>query len=841
MIQPLAAATDPTAVLAAIDAWLGLERLSLADPETTLDWVHPLPAWAWASAALVALAVAAWSYVHLQGPPWARVPLAGLRALTLMLVAVLLAGPELTRTDERVEPDWVLFLVDRSDSMNVRDVADNGDAITRDRQLRRALARHTRLLTRGLGDDREVRWIGFDRDAAAIADPFAPPSDTAPSTTTDTDANTPPAPAPAPAPPAAASTEPSLPPADGRRTHLRTALDRALDLAHGRPLSGVVIFSDGQSPETLGPDLVQRVNSRFAGVYAVPLGAARPPRDLAIATVDAPTEAFVGDVVPVTVTVDLTGGDPADDPAPLSSVRVELIDPQQTDPETGEPTVLDERSLDETAPGEPVRLRARTRATGPLKWRVRVVDAGGAGGERRELIETNNTASIETRVVDRALRVLYVEAYPRWEFRYLKNLLIREASIEVSTMLLSADRDFAQEGDRPIARLPETREEMEAYDAVILGDVPVDALGIDRMQALRELVADRGAGLIWIGGRAHVPEAYAATPLADLLPMRDPEATSVAALPRAGAAAVATPLAESLGVLQINAPDGEPLALEALPRLYWVQDVGPLKPAAEVIARVVDAADEASVVSEGGARPAVVRMRFGAGEVLYLATDETWRWRYGRGEVVFEQFWIQLVRLLARAGIEDGDRPTVLTLSNRRIDRGQSVVVELISRDPALVARDARTLSAVAVDAEAPEERPERLTLRRRDDPGESAQSGRVTYRAVWRPSRPGAWLVRLDEDAAVAPLRPLEVRPADAEARRPEADHAKLARLAQATGGAVVDPSNLRPLAELIPSRPRRTPYVVREPLWDSWLALIMVIGLLAVEWTGRKLIRLV
>ena len=606
-----------------------------------------------------------------------------------------------------------------------------------------------------------------------------------------------------------------------------------------------MIFSDGQTPETVGPEMLRRLSSRLAGVYAVPLGAAVPPRDLSIAGVDAPPEAFLDDVVPVTVSVDVTGGDEAE--RSLDGVRIRLVDPRETDPETGEARVLDEQALDGVAPGEVIRLSAPASTVGELPWRVEVLDAPG---DRGELLTSNNVADIETRVIDRALRVLYVEAYPRWEFRYLKNLLIREESVEVSTMLLSADQDFAQEGNRPIARLPLTREEFEAYDVVILGDVSVDSLGFDRLEQLQRLVAERGAGLVWIGGMAAVPREYTGTTMASLLPMRDPAAVSEVALPPGGASVNAAELAESLSVMQIRDAGGEPLEIAELAELQWLQEVGPLKPAAEVLAFAQPASagarSESPETIDGGSEaawPVVVRMRFGAGQVLYLATDETWRWRYGRGSVVFEQFWIQLIRLLTRGQMDPSEAATSLSVSHRLVDLGQSVVLEAVSRDPALIARDEQTVEAVVVDADDPQRELARVTLRRETDSSEASRTGRVRYRAVWEPTEAGSFAIRLDESpmASAATSPSVRVRPTDAEARNPETDHAKLASLAEATGGAVVPPAELGRLAELIPSRPRRTPFEIRESLWDSWLALIMVLSFLTLEWTGRKLIRLV
>ena len=61
-------------------------------------------------------------------------------------------------------------------------------------------------------------------------------------------------------------------------------------------------------------------------------------------------------------------------------------------------------------------------------------------------------------------------------------------------MLLSADRDFAQEGNTPLARLPRTAEEFAAFDLIILGDIPSGFLTDSRQELIKnrslDVVAD---------------------------------------------------------------------------------------------------------------------------------------------------------------------------------------------------------------------------------------------------------------------------------------------------------------------------------------------------------------
>jgi hypothetical protein len=75
---------------------------------------------------------------------------------------------------------------------------------------------------------------------------------------------------------------------------------------------------------------------------------------------------------------------------------------------------------------------------------------------------------------------------------------------------------------------------------------------------------------------------------------------------------------------------------------------------------------------------------------------------------------------------------------------------------------------------------------------------------------------------------------------RRPETDHDLLARIADATGAAVLAPSEVGQLPELLPNRAVRTLNPLRERIWDTPLALALLILALSAEWIGRKIMRL-
>lgn len=799
-----------TLALSWIDRLLGLTGVSWADPRAALGWRWPLPLWAWVAVFLVAGAISWWSYRKLLGALWARVILAVLRAMVVIAIAALLVGPMLVIAREQIESDWLLVLVDRSASMTIRDMPGPGDApLTRAQALDAALRQHPALFTpEGAGNERRVLWLGFGQGTFEIDSP-APLT---PGSSIATDA---------PAP-------------DGSATMIRTAIDQALQRAAGHPIAGIVLMTDGRTAQATDGDFVRRLRQQAVSVFTVPLGQPGSTIDIAVAQTESPDRAFIRDAVPVTVWLDRTPADATIDP---SRVLVKLIDKA-----TGK--TLDQRPASDAELREPIRLSTQPTVAGTVTWRVEVTldDASAAS---RELVMENNSREFALELIDRPLGVLYVEGYPRWEYRYLKNMLIREDSVKSSMLLLSADRAFAQEGQLPIARLPMSPEELRPYDVIILGDVPPGYLTTEQMALFRDHVALRGAGLFWIGGGNDTPRSYDGTPLAPLLPMRNPAAVTRLDPALGPVVFTPSPAAAALGVMRLRSAqpgtdDNEALWPRDLSPLFWMQDIGPLRRGAEILA---------TATVGNRTLPVIVRQRYGAGQSLYIATDDTWRWRYGRGELYYEQFWIQLVRMLGRSRLENSDRRATLSVSSRRVDVDQPVVVELRLTDELLARRSLPQVSIAITPTDAPAgtTAAERITLLPVAPAGAAATvegfTGDALFRALWKPTIPGRFTLQISE-AALADVelaQNLEVLRPDDELRRPSPDHDRLAALAKETGGAVVPLDQLADLPALIPNRAVRTPDDIRQPLWNSYAALIAVVLLLTLEWVGRKLIRLV
>jgi hypothetical protein len=852
---------------------LRLDTLHFGQAGVEFDFARPLPLWLWVLVGVAAVALGWISYRKLEGARAARITLGTLRALLLILIAVLIAGPRLVRSNEVEEPDWVLVLVDRSASLSVKDVlaptgasaATTPARITRDQQLKTALDA-SREVWKQLGAERVVVWLGFDAGAYEIK-------------TTSAD----PATSPTPASPSASLGEPL-----GRRTDLNRALEQALKRAAARPLSGVIVLSDGRSVEEPSRAVLRRLEAEKIPVFTLALGSNKGVADLAVRRAEAPRTAFVKDAVPVQVDVERIGANLPG--APASRATVELIDNA-----TG--AVLDSRDITFDAPEHPpappsttngaseptpdtpapslesreqkVTLLTRPTVAGNQNWSVRIRPPSGTRGAdaiTEDLVEDNNRADLPVELVDRPLRVLYLDGYPRWEYRYLKNVLIREPSIASVCTILAPGRRYIQEGTETLDALPNSPEEWAHFDVFILGDVYPSVFTTEQLAQIRDRVATSGLGLVWIAGEGAVPNAWRGTPLADLLPFSLGEADTSPIGSRDSAAdaisawgepvtMTATPAADQIGVLrlaetQTNNSWWPPRLSDprtGWSQLRWAQRIDPkrLKPTAEVLAIAQPALvrDNAKVDQS----PLVLSMRFGAGRSIYVATDEIWRWRYGRGEYFTERFWLQIVRLLGRESVARSGKPAILRVLPDRGETDRPVRIELTLLDQSLVQAKPSSLR-VRVKRDGSDEAielslsPEAVTGATRE-----AKALARTYVSTWIPTESGRYHVDaidpvlISSASSPALSAAVEIWQPDDELRQPQTDHALLARLSRTTGGQVLTPADLSQLPKLLPNRRLK---LAGEPdvqtLWDTPLALILVVLLLTAEWLGRRLLRL-
>lgn len=466
------------------------------------------------------------------------------------------------------------------------------------------------------------------------------------------------------------------------------------------------------------------------------------------------------------------------------------------------------------------------------------VPKGKEGEETTDLVATieykgadgfKDTLTRPVRVVDRKIKVLVIENAPRWEYKFLMPALLRDRRIEADFILVNADPKVAKSGRPYLPEFPPSREKFFAakYNLIVLGDVPAKYLGKEHMEWVREFVQNRG-GLIVIAGRQNMPNSYENTPLAEVLPFEfspqkfgiDSDVRTQEYPPTLTEAGKRTDML----ALADTPEESQEVWEKKLPGFHWQFPLTKLRPGALALLE-----NPRAKMGEQ-AMPLIATQFYGKGQVIFLGTDETWRWRWNHHDKYFIRFWGQLIY---QAGL-----PSLLGDSARRVqtalERSQavlgqpgSVYVRLLDKDynPR---RDAQVEAVLDyMDAKPGQERSRKVMLHA--VPGRPGE-----YRALLTHDQPGRFELKVNNPEQNTFAFRVELPPQHELADVGLAEKA-LRDAADLSGGRFYREENLRELPTNVPQR--KVTFTRRQEvlLWNP-LALFLFVGLITAEWVVRK-----
>ena len=586
-------------------------------------------------------------------------------------------------------------------------------------------------------------------------------------------------------------------------TDLNAGLSHVLD--NHANLRGVVLLSDGDWNIGNSPvEAATRFRMKGIPVFAIGIGSKVPLPDIELVRMDAPTFGVTNKQLRIPFVVRSTLGQDRD-------VSVTL------------------RVNKEATVTKVVRVPAMSQAQDNIVWTPPATENYTLNlriaPDAEELIPENNEISAPISIREEQLRVLVIESYPRWEYRYLRNALERDPGVEVTCLLFHPELPNVGGGRTYIKRFPDARE-LSRYDVVFLGDVGVkeDQLTVEQTRELRKLVSAQASGLVFMPGRSGSHDSLISGPLADLYPVVLDPATPQGvgsnmqgyfALTASGQRSLLTRLGDT------DQDNGE--VWRKLPGFFWYTGVKRAKAGTETLA-VHD-----QVATASGRVPLIVTKTYGTGKVLFMGTDSAWRWRHGVEDRYHYRFWSQVARWMAyRRQMAQSeairlfyspDRPNVddvLTLNANAIDNvggpldSGSVVVQAIS--------------------------PSGKTQTIRLQPGTEDLAGLFVGSFV--PKEPGNYrLVASSSETGASIQTDLSVQGLNREQQGRLARFDVLDEIAKITEGKLVPVSEVPSLLEHLAALPEPAPTVHRTRIWAHPIWAGILVFLLGAFWVARKM----
>lgn len=588
--------------------------------------------------------------------------------------------------------------------------------------------------------------------------------------------------------------------ATGRVSRVGSAVEEAVARYAGQMIAGVVVLSDfawnaGEDPLVVA----RRFGERGIPIYTVGIGLPAPP-DIYVRRIVAPDVVFSGDKVPLRVQFDSVGYDRQD---AKMTLRVD---------------------------GKPVQSRTVTLAGGTQFEEILFTprEAGSATLEvaviplPEEASTNNNQVAHPVRIIDDRIKVLYVEGMPRWEYRYLRWVLLRDPRLDVKFLMTQGDPNLAAISPYHVAKYPEDSAEAMKNDLVIIGDVPATFFTPAQIDLIEALVKTRGGSLLMLAGPMGAPSSYINTSISRMLPV---VIGSGQWMPVSDTVhPVVTPEGEQSRIVSLVLPRERNERLwEAVKPLGSLPELSGAKPGASVLLSLSYATDRSKPY------PLVAWQRYGNGKTMFVGTEDLWRLRREAGDTHHARFWGQAIQFL--------------TLS-RLLGENKRITIET-DRASYVAGEHVQVFANVLSDAYEPvllPSFPVRVqNTASRGDPVELELTPVPTvaglYQGLFLAGEDGRYVVQTgQDDPAAANSATFDVLSIPLERRETAMQRQVFEKMAELSGGKAFAIRELASLPDRIVKKNPVKVIRVERDLWD-WPAVFVLLALLCgTEWFMRR-----
>ncbi len=582
--------------------------------------------------------------------------------------------------------------------------------------------------------------------------------------------------------------------ATGKGTAIGDALLGTKKELSGENVVGMIVFTDGEN--NLGRDPLQVAKGLEVPLFPVGVGSPQPPKDLAITGYQTNEVAYVGAKLPVKATIRGSG---FSGQKGLLYLRERGI-------------TLDRKEFPLPSEGGEVEVSLSfvPQKEGLHKFTIFLPPKKG------ELTGENNQRQFYVQVLKSKLKILLISGGPSWDFSFLRRALEEDENVEAKFYI--GKRGGFYEG-----RPPAKPKELKGYDLVILQNCPRRLIKGEIEDLLVDYVREGGALLMTGGVGSFGRGGYASSPLAKILP--------VVLSPRE---AVITGSFSPLLTLKGRA---HPVTgLEPDPNLNeaaWA-DLPPL----QAVNFVVGVASGAQVLAihptlklGRETLPMIAVERYGQGKLMAITGFPLWRWDFlewgfGKSNSYYLRFWSNAIRWLVT---REEAKLVRVTPSHKVYKAG-----ERVSFSGKVFDENYQPVSnaRISLQVRPKKGKPIPLTLA----PGEEKGGYRGTlgilppgdYQYQAQASLEG---VTLGQDRGEFTVSQYSIEFEDTRMER-----SSLLELAQASGGEYFDLKDASSLPSHIPFAQKEIQVSKETEVWDSPLLLVLIVIVLAAEWTIRK-----
>ncbi|MFQ5732974.1 MAG: hypothetical protein ACE5KM_13620 [Planctomycetaceae bacterium] len=670
-------------------------ELSFSLPTHWLEWTLVVGGFSLAMILAVVVYIFDCKRLHPGWTMW----LLFLRLAVFVVLIVILLNPQDRTSSTLFTPSRVIFMVDTSTSMGFREKglanADDPSSPAGRRTRTEAVVEmleNTPMIAE-LRKFHEVSFYTFDKDLSKQAGALFPSEadDSKPSATPNEKDNK------NDKPPLTAKSvhwKELLKP-EGRETRLGDSLRELMRAKKGKTLSAIVVISDGQWNTGMQPSAARQfAKKNKVRLFTVGVGPKDKPVNVRVARIEASSDVIKG--APYDITAFIQGDGTA---GRELAVKLEVKPAGAPDTDFGDVegtnapgTIL----MGRDGESKKIVFNINPQEEGKFEYRVSVQSG------IKEFDQKDNERRHEVNVVQRNLGVLLIAGGPMRDYRFARNLLFREKTIDVDIWLQTVDEshlaDVAQDADdiltefpasfptRPLAIKdgfvsdPESRKAVQ-YDVIVAFDPNWGSPGFEdgAFEKISKWVAAQAGGMLVVAGDVNAPGLAAGGEALDeirrMYPVVLSKAINIDGDSKSDTARAVTPTAEGRDIpfLRLGKDEIESENVwkdfDGFFRCYGSEG----KKAGAVVYMYYN---DPVLEAVNGSKPILLASQYyGVGRIVYLGTSELWRLR-SLDEDYFDRFWVRGVREVGQGRLSRRSAFGTVLLRKDRYFVGETVRVE---------------------------------------------------------------------------------------------------------------------------------------------------------------------
>jgi len=615
--------------------------------------------------------------------------------------------------------------------------------------------------------------------------------------------------------------------ADGVATEIGGSMRATLHRLKGQPLSGIILVTDGGNNKGEEPSVV----AQDMPVRVFPIGMGVPEsHDIAVSYVFMESKIFVDDLAPIYVRINQHGFNNESAELSVTSDGEVLAKQTVTLRESGEQTEI---------------IRVKPKKAGEFVYTIEIKPTNR---EAEDSEPSNNSKARKVQVIDDKLNVLVVESEPRWEYRYLKNSLLRDKRVSAKVLLRVPDMaELAKNSQVFLPEFPQAAE-LFKFHVIVFGNMPNDGFFTEKdTDNIRRFVLEEGGGIWFIAGKNNFPDAFKDSKLDLLVPVefeRMPEVTAEdeQSNPLVDAFRVMlTPegRVHSVTRLDVGSEGGDDKNAELwdqMPGIYWFHKA--TRPKLGAIPLLVCTDEKRAGLQRGEAIPLMVTSQVGRGRVLYQAFSDLWRMRYPAelGPDALERFHGHVIQYLGLPKLLGRTARVEISTDREEYSVGDRVKISARVLTKAMDYSTAERFTAIVAD---PENEANQFTVELTPEPGQ-----RGVYRGEKALEAAGKFRVALKEEADEKAYVDFNVTIPHIEMDNPDMKKELLENVAKSSFKSSVEgtkagmyfPDQAGDLLKDLAQSQRPVEERKENTLWDAPILLLLFTLFMGAEWLIRK-----